>query len=137
MTVDLNKAYYSRDEMIKAIEALKEKHLKEANINASKLNLTTSNTSNIANAASPLSMVKDIEVLNSKLAELQNEINRLTLMQQQPLNQHTSAAQKPLSKPMAMASILPTVATVAGLSLPEDSANIKTGTDSNLENHSG
>ncbi|RNA38691.1 hypothetical protein BpHYR1_045307 [Brachionus plicatilis] len=73
MTVDLTKAYYSRDEVIKAIESLKDKYINSSTINKMAPNPSANGTSN--------SMVKDIEVLNNKLTELQNEINRLTLLQ--------------------------------------------------------
>lgn len=98
MAVDLSKAYYSRDEMLKAIDALKEKYVKESNAASdiaaqasSKLN--TSNSSNTGSA-----MVKDIEVLNSKLSELQNEINRLTLLQQKQHQSQHLQAQKFLNR---------------------------------------
>jgi hypothetical protein len=101
MSVDLSKAYYSRDEVVKAIESLKEKYGKEAN--SINMLLMSNNKSQQAAASNPASnnttpnkreqaaassstnngnMVKEIEILNGKLSELQNEINRLTLLQQ-------------------------------------------------------
>jgi hypothetical protein len=98
MAFDLSKAYYSRDEMLKAIDALKEKYVKESNAASdmaaqasSKLN--TSNSSKTGSA-----MVRDIEVLNSKLSELQNEINRLTLLQQKQHQTQHLQAQKFLNR---------------------------------------
>jgi hypothetical protein len=83
MSVDLSKAYYSRDEVIRAIESLKDKYVRG---NYSNNNVNTNGTKNISNNNSneTNNMVKEIEALNMKLSELQNEINRLTLVQKQP-----------------------------------------------------
>ena len=82
MAVDLSKAYYSRDEVIKAIESLKEKYINSSTMNKVGQNGNGMNT--------PNSMVKDIEVLNNKLTELQSEINRLTSIQQNQPNSKTN-----------------------------------------------
>lgn len=80
--LDLSKAYYSRDEMSKALKTLKDKYIKEST-EADNMAIQASNLLNSSNNASTSStMVKDIEVLNGKLSELQNEILRLTLLQQ-------------------------------------------------------
>ena len=86
-SVDLSKAYYSRDEMMKTIETLK--------------------TSTIALASSQRpsssSVVKDIDTelqkANSKLSELQNEITRLTVLQQQQQTIHTHKSFSKAAKP--------------------------------------
>lgn len=85
MAVDLTKAYYSRDEVIKAIESLKDKYINSNNMNTTSQSPSVNSTSN--------NMVKDIEVLNNKLTELQSEINRLTLMQQPQLVNKTDTHQ--------------------------------------------
>lgn len=84
MAVDLSKAYYSRDEVMRAIESLKDRYLKESAspsvsaLEAAMASKTTPNSSRLASSA----IVRDIECLNNKLAELQAEISRLTLLQQ-------------------------------------------------------
>lgn len=95
MSVDLSKAYFSRDEVMRAIESLKEKYGKEAgHINSLLMNgganLNKPNSNNNTNNSN---MVKEIEILNNKLSELQNEINRLTLLQQQKPSPNTVVAQ--------------------------------------------
>lgn len=106
--VDLAKASYTRDEMSKAIEILKEKFVQESlnvaqaaeQIKKSQNNNQSQNSrlsSNQPAMSNNTAMVKDIEVLNSKLAELQNEINRLTLLQQKQYSQQHTTAQKLLS----------------------------------------
>ena len=88
MSVDLSKAYYSRDEVLKAINSLKEQYGKEANaINTILMSNTSSKQASSApttsnNNLSSSTMVKEIEMLNNKLGELQSEINRLTLVNQ-------------------------------------------------------
>lgn len=81
MSVDLSKAYYSRDEVIRAIESLKSKYTKEAMNNATNITVNRAHQ-NATNNVNSSVMVKEIEALNGKLADLQNEINRLTLLQQ-------------------------------------------------------
>ncbi|CAF0704892.1 unnamed protein product [Brachionus calyciflorus] len=81
MSVDLSKAYYSRDEVIKAIESLKDKYIYSSSMNKHGQNGNGINSNN---------MVKDIEILNNKLTELQAEINRLTLQQQNQTNKKIS-----------------------------------------------
>jgi hypothetical protein len=99
MSVDLSKAYYSRDEMIKAIEALKDRYVRESSVVAELSNNNASSPSNLNNNSSNnTSMVKDIETLNSKLSSLQNEINRLTLLQQKQYDQQHNQATSLLSK---------------------------------------
>jgi hypothetical protein len=103
MSVDLSKAYYSRDEVIKAIESLKEKYGKETNninmlLMGNSTQLVNSNNSNTNKQASSVAngnMVKEIEILNGKLSELQNEINRLTLLQQKAPESETQQASHP------------------------------------------
>lgn len=107
--VDLAKTSYSRDEMSKAIELLKEKFVQESlNVAQAAEQIKKTQSSNqslnqgrLSNSQSAMSnntaMVKDIEVLNSKLAELQSEINRLTLLQQKQYSQQHTTAQKLLS----------------------------------------
>ena len=92
--VDLTKAYYSRDEMLKTIDTLKEKYVKESNEAAAIVTQAGKNlASNLStNAGTSTSMVKDIDSLNNKLSELQNEITRLTLLQQK--QNHQQHAQK-------------------------------------------
>ena len=85
-SVDLSLAYTSRDEMIRTIEALKSTTIalasKAATVAAEQSRQSGSD-----------SAVKDIDTelqkANSKLSELQNEIQRLSLMQQQQQQQHT------------------------------------------------
>lgn len=97
MSVDLSKAYYSRDEMIKAIEVLKDRYVRESSAVAElSTNNNISSPSNLNNNST--SMVKDIETLNSKLMSLQNEINRLTLLQQKQYEQQKNEAHNLLSK---------------------------------------
>lgn len=104
MSVDLSKAYYSRDEMIKAIEALKDRYVRESSVVAELSNNNVSSPSNLNNnnnnngSSNNTSMVKDIETLNSKLSSLQNEINRLTLLQQKQYDQQHNQANSLLSK---------------------------------------
>ena len=101
MAVDLSKAYYSRDEVMRAIESLKDRYLKEsASPSAAALEaaVATKNTTVVAAAQPPTighsatrlansTIVRDIECLNGKLAELQAEISRLTLLQQRQQQQ--------------------------------------------------
>jgi hypothetical protein len=105
---DLTKANYSRDDMSKAIELLKEKFVQESlnvaqaaeQIKKSQSSSQSQNSrlsSNQPAMSNNTAMVKDIEVLNSKLADLQNEINRLTLLQQKQYSQQHINAQKLLS----------------------------------------
>jgi prefoldin subunit 5 len=87
MAVDLSKAYYSRDEVMRAIESLKDRYIKESTNAQGHLNLMESSSSSSKNPTSSnrlasSGIVKDIECLNNKLAELQSEISRLTLLQQ-------------------------------------------------------
>lgn len=81
---DLSKAYYSRDEMLKTIDTLKEKYEKDSSVTAAIVTQAGKNlaSTSSANSGSSTTMVKDIDSLNSKLSELQNEITRLTLLQQ-------------------------------------------------------
>jgi len=109
--VDLTKTSYSRAEMSKAIEILKEKFVQESlnvaqaaeqikksqNNRLSNNQSTMSHNNNNNNNNNSTAMVKDIEVLNGKLADLQNEINRLTLLQQKQYSQQHTTAQKLLS----------------------------------------
>lgn len=84
MAVDLSKAYYSRDEVMRAIESLKDRYLKESSspsAAALEAAMASKQTSSSRTSAST-TIVRDIECLNSKLAELQAEISRLTLLQQ-------------------------------------------------------
>lgn len=108
MAVDLSKAYYSRDEVMRAIESLKDRYLKESTSPsasaleaaiASKTTTTTppipttpnsmqqqqlpasSGTSGNGSRLPNMAIVREIESLNGKLRELQGEISRLTLLQ--------------------------------------------------------
>lgn len=82
---DLSKVYYSRDEMVKTIEALK------VSVNAmsnSKVNSPTT-AFNVINSSSVKDINSELQLANSKLYDLQNEINRLTLMQQKQTSNQT------------------------------------------------
>ena len=77
--LDLTKAYYTRNEVIKALSRLNEKH-----------GGSESSTSSV--------MEKEIDMLNKKLTELQNEITRLTLLQHNQEKQQHLNAQKFVSR---------------------------------------
>lgn len=104
MAVDLSKAYYSRDEVMKAIESLKDKYTKESTTTTTTptstlVQTTPSSSSTSATRIASSNIVKDIEVLNNKLAELQSEISRLTLLQQkQQTQQQLNHSLKQLNK---------------------------------------
>ena len=88
-SLDLSKAYYSRDEMMKTIETLKTS--------------TIALASSQSQRPSSSSVVKDIDTelqkANSKLSELQNEITRLTVLQQQQQTIHTQKSFSKAAKP--------------------------------------
>lgn len=94
MAVDLSKAYYSRDEVMRAIESLKDRYLKESHspsgpaLEAALANKTSptwtgSGGNNSSRGLPNVTIVREIESLSGKLRDLQNEISRLTLQQQQ------------------------------------------------------
>ena len=75
MAVDLSKAYYSRDEMLKAIDALKEKYVKESNAASDIAAQSSSKLYTSTSCYYGSAMVNDFLVLNCILSELQIEIN--------------------------------------------------------------
>jgi hypothetical protein len=116
MSVDLSRAYHTRDEVTKAIDSLKDQFGKEAtNINMMLMgnNTAQNNNNNNANTSSPASsgkanlndnMMKEIEMLNGKLGVLQSEIHRLTLLQQNPSGDEKQQIIK--TKPQATAFVI-------------------------------
>jgi hypothetical protein len=101
--VNLSKAYYSRDEVLKTIEQF------TANVEVTTTTTTTTpknendeTKEEIESPSKPIN--KEIEGLTNKLAELQNEINRLNLLQQKQQQQPpqiattTTTAQKETEK---------------------------------------